>query len=164
MRMLFVYAAFVLLAGAVSAGPDRPAPDSLRIFPGDPEDRAPLGFGWGPPERDRDFTFAWLEHHEGDLWMARARRGDAVVTVKMFPYYLTYRQQRVALYVNGRLAGETIVPRRHDWVFREHRFTVPATYWREGRNRLILRCAYVGRHRGRNLALAVQWVEVRPIP
>lgn len=116
-----------------------------------------LGFGWSHAERHRDGAFRWIEHMEADIWTEQVHLpGDLQFRMEAAVAHLSWRRQRVGLFINNRLIHEWVSPDDH--LFHEYAYMVPSDVWRIGRNRITLRAAYrtrIGRDR-RYLTLAVR--------
>ena len=120
-----------------------------------------LGFGWLQPERNANFSFVWMNHLEGDVWVTLDSASAAEIEIRAVPYYLNYRKQALGLYVNGRFIREWICLTHSEWRLDEYTAKIPEGILVPGTNRITLRASYRIGDEGRQLAVAVNSVTLR---
>ena len=120
-----------------------------------------LGFGWGQPERNKDFSFVWINRLEADIWVTLDSASAAEIEIKAVPFYLDYRSQSIGLYVNERFIAEWVCPYHTQWLPDSYAAWIPEGILKSGRNRITLRMSYCARHQDGELALAVNSIILR---
>ena len=139
----------VAACGPADRGPvaqdEYPAPESVLVHLeiASPQDRGRLEGAWSRGEKKGAHGYRWLKGMEGGIrfdW--DGERPDGTVTCWMVaaPLYIDWKQQRIALYINGRFAAEWTCPL--DYRFRLYRAEVPGSLIRTGANILTLRAGY----------------------
>lgn len=125
--------------------------------------RAALAGGWAGFEQTRDgTTFVWVEGREAGVRFVRKARAPLRITMRLWPYKVAGRTQRLRAYVDGALLGEVALQPGPQVVG----FGVPSAHLREGTNLLVLQLAYAvapaevrtGSRDRRPLAAAVDWI------
>ena len=120
-----------------------------------------LGFGWSRPENRDGIAYRWISHLEADVYVDLPATAPMDFWIQAAPYYLSWKQQNIGLYANGKFVDELVCPA--DSEFHAYRFVIPADVLKEGRNTLTLRMGY--RYRAprdkRELSLRVQQVLLR---
>ena len=159
-RKIIYILSVALLAGQVNALADA---YRIEILMGEPSSDAHIGSGWGHAEQHTPPSFRWLLHLEADIQIELDAVRDMELEWVGAAAHLAWRRQRIALYINGRFAQEWGMP--GDPEFHSFRAEIPATYWREGTNRLTWRAAYrtrLGRSQ-REFAVAIHSIVLRAI-
>lgn len=159
--------AFAIVLACSITGPARAVPfpedlgeDDVLLDIGDHASKPYLGFGWGSPERGATGHFRWIWRLEADLHFDIEEPRAAELWITAAPFFLPYRRQVIAVYVNGALLAEWRCENSSD--FADYHAAVPARMLRDGRNTVTLRMGY--RKRGnddRELSLAVDRVLLR---
>jgi hypothetical protein len=138
--------------------------ETIVVDVGTREARAMLGFGWSRPERDAERTFTWIKRQEADVWFELEKpTSDYKLHVVAAPLYIHYLQQNIGVYLNDEFVAEWIC--EQDPAFQDFSTVVPVQYFKEGRNRLILRVGYRRKVPGdkRELGLAVDRITLAPV-
>lgn len=147
---------------AVGAADDLQDADILwSLNVGGGADEELLGYGWSRAEYVGGYRYRWITRLEGDVWVNIEKPQDGVLQFDAAIPHVTWRRQRIGLFVNGRFVRDWQAPDHHH--FHTYMADVPVSLIKEGRNRLTLRMAYktrIGRD-SRNLALAVNTMELR---
>ena len=131
------------------------------VQPGEPGSDESLGFGWGDPERHTPPSFRWIHHLEGDVRADIDVVDEYEFNLHAGVAHLSWRRQRIALYVNHRYVTEWMAPDDHH--VHDYTTVIPARYFNEGENKITLRAAYrtaLGGSR-REYAVAVHSIELR---
>lgn len=126
-----------------------------------PPPNVQLGFGWLQPESNDDFSFAWMNHLEADLWITLDSSAEEI-EIEAVPYYLNYRSQSLGLYVNGRFVHEWVCPVHSEWRLDTYTAKIPDGILKPGKNRITLRASYRIGDEGKQLAIAVSRITLRP--
>jgi hypothetical protein len=152
----------VVMATLCACAPLRAtATNEIAIEVAAPPPNVQLGFGWLQPERNDDFSFVWIHHLEGDLWVTLDSSSAADIELRAVPYYLNDRRQSIGLYVNERFITEWGCPYRAPWILNSYTARIPQGVLKPGRNRLTLRMSYRAGNKNSQYALAVNCVILR---
>ena len=135
--------------------------NNLMIEVAAPPANAQLGFGWRQPERNKDFSFVWINHLEADIWVTLDSVSAAEIEIKAVPFYLDYRSQGIGLYVNERFITEWVCRYHTQWIPDSYTARIPEGILKSGKNRVTLRMSYCARHQDDELALAVNSITLR---
>ncbi|GIW09141.1 MAG: hypothetical protein KatS3mg061_0198 [Dehalococcoidia bacterium] len=143
-------------------------PPPRRVDLGTPASAGALGSGWGEDEVGAGgVSLVWATARQAELFLP-APGGAATIRLRITPLlYPEMPSQRLRLRLNGYDLGEQVLP--PDWS--ELSVVAPASAWRSGANRLVLEFAHLaspqavlGTPDPRQLAAALDWVEVEPLP
>lgn len=155
MLLIFVFSALPIVA----LGSDH----RIEILLGESSSDHLVGAGWGLAEQHTPPPFRWLLHLEGDIEVELDVAQDLALEWVGAAAHLSWRRQRIALYVNNRYVAEWGMP--DDAEFHAFQAEIPARYWLEGTNRLTWRAAYrtrLGRSQ-REFAFAIHSIVLRSL-
>ena len=142
---------------AAFAGALRSTVENGVIDPGEATARAALGEGWGGPEEGDGRRFAWGAGPQSRFAFALVAARDLELRLRGWSFpFAGGGEQRVALWVNGALVGETVIGPTPT----ELRFAVAADRVLAGENVVELRYARWHDQAGEQ-PLAVAWDRVR---
>jgi arylsulfatase len=120
---------------------------------GDPAARGALVSGWGEVGREADGTpSVWVTQRVAQARFFMNEQRDVTFSAYLYPYTRSYRDQGVAVLVNGRKVGAWEVEKRE--AFREYRLTLPAECIERGENTLTLKCRYASRRKNQAVNVA----------
>ena len=128
-----------------------------------PQDRGRLEGAWSRGEKKGPRGYRWLKGMEGHVrfeWTGADPDEPLVCWMIAAPLYIDWKQQRIALYVNGRYAAEWTCPLSYH--FNLYRAEVPGALFQVGENTLTLRAGYCRRLPGdsRRLSFALDKVMI----
>ena len=141
------------------------ATEIVRLDFGKKETRAALGFGWSNDERGPKRDYIWMEHLEADLWVELEDRDARTLIMELVPQYVGWRKQSIGIYINDKFVNELVCPLVYDYITMET--IIPENAFRKGKNKITFRCGFKRKPHTtkdqRELALAVDWLELRPV-
>lgn len=151
---------FALLIAVLAGAEDSKMP-LWRLDVGAAGDSDSLGFGWGSAE-GRAESFRWVLALECDVFFQIEEVSARILRVRSQPLYLNWKQQKVGVFINHRYAGSWEYSLQPG--FQVNQLSLPAEFFRMGRNTLTLRMGYRAgfQYDSREMALGVDWIELLP--
>jgi len=110
------------------------------IYPGLSDHELWLGYGWSNQEKHPEGMVRWISHMEADLYFVPEKLEDLHMKLRAAPLYVSWRQQKIGVYINGTYLTEWLCPAHPD--LEDYRTTLPSEMLKEGTNTITLRMGY----------------------